>query len=309
LICFALKSFASNLTVKMVCPTFKRALLPMGAPKAFLLPWLTQSAVFARPSVVGDEVMQTAARIDALPSDRPVLLAVDYDPANTAELEPGALAVIDHLMSRSIPVASLSTRPAGPALAERLVALERQAHPDYAPGQKYLPLGYLAGGTVGIRAFAADPRQAPGSLADSLMWQAAPLAAVNSAGDFSAILVVASEPTLLQAWIEQVHTAYPSLPMLAVISAAAEPVARPYYESGSPALRGMVVGLAGAEAYECLRVPSGPASSRCGKAGLADASWDAFGMAMLAAALILTLGGFASISARAVRTLRSRGHD
>ncbi len=275
---------------------------------AMLLPGATGTSVFARPTVVAIETLQTANVINSLAHDRPLLLAVDYDAAASAELEAEALAVLDHVMNVGAPIASVSTRPVGPALAERLMARTRAAHPQYQSGVNYLPLGYLAAGPIGLRAFAANPILAVFGQSPPADWDPSMVAVLRAASNFSAIMVVASDPAALQTWIEQVHTAIPDVPMVAVVSAAAEPLTRPYYESAFPSVRGMVVGLAGAEAYECLNALD-PASGRCGHLGVADSMWDAFGMAVLAAVLILLVGGLASLIRRSLASMRRTSNE
>jgi len=275
---------------------------------AMIRPGATGTSVFARPTVVAIETLQTANVINSLPHDRPLLLAIDYDAAASAELEAAALAVLDHAMTIGAPIASISTRPVGPALAERLIARTRAAHPQYLSGVNYLPLGYLPAGPIGLRAFATNPMLAVYGQSPPAGWDPAMVAALQAASNFSAIMVVASDPAALQTWIEQVHTAVPSVPMVAVVSAAAEPLSRPYYESAFPSVQGMVVGLAGAEAYECLNALD-PASGRCGRLGVADSMWDAFGMAVLAAVLILLVGGLASLIRRSLVSMRRTRHE
>jgi len=275
---------------------------------AMIVPGATGTSVFARPSVIAVETLQTANLINSLPLDRPLLLAVDYDAAASAELEAAALAVLDHVMTVGAPIASVSTRPVGAALAERLMRRTRAAHPQYQTGINYLPLGYLPAGPIGLRAFAANPWQAVYGQSTPEGWDAGMIAALHASSNFSAILVVVSDPAALQSWIEQVHTAVPAVPLVAIVSAAAEPLTRPYYESAFPSVQGMVVGLAGAEAYECLNSLD-PASGRCGRLGVADSMWDAFGMAVLAAVLILLIGGLASVIRRGVISMRRTSHE
>jgi hypothetical protein len=80
--------------------------------------------------------------------------------------------------------------------------------------------------------------------------------------------------------------------MLMVISAQAEPMIRPYYDSGQ--LKGLVSGLAGGRAY-------GQATQRPGPAG---AYWDAFSAGMLAAEIMIVVGAvWSAISAWRERRL------
>jgi hypothetical protein len=260
---------------------------------AILAPGIAQGGIFARPATVSLETLKVRNALEALPDNRPVLMAFEFDPSNSAELEAGALAVIDQLMGRGIPIASLSTRPTGPAMAADVVARAEEAHPDFASAGKYLPLGYLPGDAVGLRAFATDPRRPGSALFSPSVWNSPFLQPVTSLEDFSSIILVVAQPQLFQAWIEQVHVPHASVPLYAVISAAAEPMVRPYYESNSPAVEGLVVGLAGAETYDCMNTVN-PSTGRCGSVSPADSWWDPFGASVLAAVLVLGVGALSA---------------
>ena len=275
---------------------------------AILVPGMSQSNVFARPATVSEETLKLRTAVNSLPSDRPVLLAFEFDPANSAELEAGALAVIDQLMDRGIPIVSLSTRPTGPAMAADVATRAEAAHPDFASAGKFLSLGYLPGDAVGLRAFASDPRHPGGALSSSPAWDSAVLREVTGLEDFSSIILVVAQPQLFQAWIEQVHTLHPTVPIFAVISAAAEPLVRPYYESDNPAVEGLVVGLAGAETYDCMNSEN-PSTGRCGSVSLADAWWDSFGASVLAGVLMLAVGGFGSAGVSLVKLLGGKKRE
>ncbi len=275
---------------------------------AILAPGITQTHVFARPTTVSVETLKLRTAINALPVDRPILMAFEFDPADAAELEAGALAVVDQLMGRGIPIASLSTRPTGPAMAADVIARGEAAHPDYASAGKYLPLGYLPGDAVGLRAFASDPRQASGATSSSSAWDSPFLKPVTSLEGFSSIIIVVAQPQLFQAWIEQVHTLHPGVPVFAVISAAAEPLVRPYYESDTPSVEGLVVGLAGAETYACMN-SANSATGQCGSISPADSWWDAFGASALTAVLVLGVGALGSAGIALVKHLGEKKRD
>ena len=96
--------------------------------------------------------------VAGLPADRAVLLVFDYEPANAGELEVVVGPLLEDLMSKGYALATVSTRPTGPPLAERLVR-QRGAAYDYQNGEDYVHLGYLSGGVPAIQLFAADPRR------------------------------------------------------------------------------------------------------------------------------------------------------
>jgi hypothetical protein len=85
-------------------------------------------------------------------------------------------------------------------------------------------------------------------------------------------------------------------PLLFAISAQAEPMLRPYYDSGQA--QGMVTGLAGGAAYE----------NKSGRLGLGRAYWDAFSIAFLMAEVIVIVGGIWALIA-AWRTRSSQKNE
>jgi hypothetical protein len=78
--------------------------------------------------------------------------------------------------------------------------------------------------------------------------------------------------------------------MMVAISAQAEPMIRPYYDSGQ--IKGLVTGLAGGKAYEqVLQLPA-----------LGQRYWSAFSVGILAGEIIITIGAAWSVGT----TLRLR---
>jgi hypothetical protein len=206
--------------------------------------------------------------------------------------------LIGQLMDRGIRIATLSTRPGGPALAEHLMALEGAAH-NYVRGTDFVHLGYLPGGPAAVQLFVSDPRQAvtSGFLADpalATIWDSPVLAGVSQLSDFSMMAVVTSGSEEARVWVEQGKPHLGSSPLVTVVSAGAEPLVRPYYEATDPKVNGILSGLTAAVAYE----------QRLGRPGLAHSRWSAYGMGLLAAEILLVLGGFGSLTTGAVRGRR-----
>jgi hypothetical protein len=83
--------------------------------------------------------------------------------------------------------------------------------------------------------------------------------------------------------------------MLFGISAQAEPMLRPYFDSHQ--VQGMVTGLAGGAAYE----------NKNGRMGLGRAYWDAYSVAFLVAEIIIVVGGVWALMA--VWRTRSKQKD
>jgi hypothetical protein len=79
-------------------------------------------------------------------------------------------------------------------------------------------------------------------------------------------------------WVEQTGSYLGDTPLLMVISAQAEPMLRPYYESGQ--IKGMVTGLVGGKVYE----------QSLNRPGLAQRYWDSFSVGILIAETLIVIG-------------------
>jgi hypothetical protein len=191
------------------------------------------------------------AEIIKLPTDAVVVVSFDYSPATEAEMDPLADIVVRDLLSRQARVVAVSLQPEGAAMAQRLLA---RFEAEYPSGQRTLNLGYLPGQTVGVRnlAFLSTTslfQVERKSMADYPAWQD-----VSGLGDVALIVDVADNPLAVRWWVEQVGPGtQANRPLIAAVSAAADPTVRPYYNALNPRagqLRGLVSGVAGAAAYE-----------------------------------------------------------
>ena len=244
------------------------------------------------------EMLPTMKVIDELPSNSPVLVVFDYQPALSGEMEAAAAPLIDHLLFSGARLTLLSTSPTGPALAERFLQNTQAGH-NYQAGQQYVNLGYLSGGPAGILDFAQNPVvAAPYSVDGQSAWQMPLLQGVRQLSDFSAVIVLTDDADTGRTWIEQTGPVLGQTPMLMIISAQAEPMIRPYFDSGQ--LKGLVAGLAGGKAYEQAMQRPGPAG----------AYWNSFSVGMLAAELMIVIGAtWSAISAWRERRLARKGEQ
>ncbi len=232
--------------------------------------------------------------LDSLPADRPVLVSFDYDPTQAGELNPLAQTMIAHLGRHGIPVVGISTSPAGAALGDALLS-QTLVPPTYTYGSNYVNLGYLPGGPVGILELATGlptgmlqqtattgiPSLLPADFRNTPdVWTTTFLAHAARLEDYSTILVISATPDTVRAWVEQTQT-QSQTQLVAAVSAGAEPLVRPYYESGQ--LKGLVSGLRGAAQYEKQSGVGGQASG---------ALWDAFSWGLTTTLLLLVAGLF-----------------
>ena len=254
---------------------------------ALLWPVLTARQTTDLPSY-SDEILETSSQINSLPGNVPVLLAVDYEPGMTGELEATANAVLDHLMLKGAYLTLVSTLPSGPAQAERLVngVSDRGEHTYQSPGQ-YTNLGYIPGSITGIRAFSEAPRRlTPYALDGNQVWEEGPLAGFQSLADFGMVVVLTENPNTARAWVEQAGPLLGETPMVMLVSAQIEPVVRPYFESESKQVSGIVAGLPGGAAYEQL----------LGRLSVARKYWDTYSLGVSLIALMIVIGAVINVT-------------
>ncbi|MEK7441811.1 MAG: hypothetical protein AABZ78_13505 [Chloroflexota bacterium] len=173
-----------------------------------------------------------------------VLVALDYDVGYSNELNPAVKAVVFHLVKRNVRVAMVSSSPMGAVMAQEIltqvvreVEIERGVKDtrfaeDY--GKKYIHLGYIPGGVIGLQNFALNPQETVTNdfVQGKSLWTDQTLLSdlKSGVGDFGLIVVAASSAETAQGWIEQVGT--PTKAKIAAISSAsAAPLITPYYSN------------------------------------------------------------------------------
>ncbi len=251
---------------------------------------------FSRPADIPREIAPLVTLINNVPTDRPALIVFDYTPGYSGELDSVAGTIIEHAFSRAIPLVTLSTRPTGPPMAEALLSRLGTAYAA-VNGQSYLHLGYLAGGPTAVQLFAISPHDAVltgfllpdadeqagveiGPEVHSTVWEHSLLQPINHLSDFGMVVVITAGTETARNWAEQTHPWIGDTPLIMVLSAGAEPLVRPYFESTVPLVDGILTGLPAAVAYQELSGQGVDAAQR----------WDMFGSGMLAVELILLVG-------------------
>jgi hypothetical protein len=249
-----------------------------------LLPDITGSSVFPAPDQSTEHEHIGAFReiIDELPDSANVLIVADYQPGFAGEMEPAAGPALDQLMAKNARLAFISTSPVGSYMAERLLQKFATKY-SYEVGTQYVNLGYLPGGAGGIQVFSELPLTTVGrDWFQGNLWEKDALKAVTKFSNFAAVIVMTDNPDTGRLWIEQAEPSLRPKPMLMVTSAQAEPMLRPYVASGQ--VQGMVSGLEDGALYEGLiNSPESPTQARL--------YWGPFGVAVLAAELLIIVGG------------------
>ena len=213
--------------------------------------------------------------IEGLPQGAVVLVSHDYDPGVAGEMIPQARVVLNHLFERGAQVISVSLTPEGARLSRRVLDEVAVSH-GYAEGEGYQNMGYVVGVEAGPRAVVEALSTAGWS------------DLVGGVEDISLMVEFAGAPEYLRLWLEQVQGPY-GIPMVAGVSATADPFARPYYRNeASRQLLGLMTGLVGAAEYERLS----------GEVGPALASMDSQSLVHIAIVLLILVGNVAYFGGR-----------
>ena len=108
------------------------------------------------------------------------------------------------------------------------------------------------------------------------------------------VLLITDNPNTTRAWVEQVNPYLEPVPLVAVVSAQVEPVARTYLGQ----IDGLVSGLTGGAAYEVM---SG--------SNLAREQWDAFNIILIVAVSAILIGSIISIGSTVIARQKENGGE
>ncbi len=250
--------------------------------------WLGNSFTLARPDPVGmpPENLAVVSLVNELgPEDR-VLLAFEYQPGLSGELEAASSALVQHLLLQQAQLVLVSTQPVGPGLGEAFLK-EHFSGVSYINQGGYANLGYVSGGSAGLLGLAGDIRQG----GSDHPWDQPPLDAIQSIRDFSLVLVLTDDPDVARSWIEQVGPALDldgtgqGIPLAMVVSAQAEPLVYPYYSASPRQISGLVSGVTGGAYYENV-VGSSTASG----------FWTAYNAGLMVAVIIIAVGSIFNLA-------------
>ena len=232
------------------------------------LPLLLEEPLLERSLEASPPTQSLYDEIESLDEGALVLVAFDYDPSTSDEMNVVARILVDHLMERQASIVAVSLYPAGPPVAQALLEELASGRADYgdAYGERYVNLGYLPGQATAVRLLGqALPVALPQDFQETLLADLPLTAEVTDIQDFALTVELAANEQSLRWWIEQAATPY-DVPLAGGVSASVVPLARPYYQTESRQLVGLVGGLPDAAAYEALRggqeTPGGALATR-----------------------------------------------
>ncbi|MCK5037034.1 MAG: hypothetical protein KAS73_14155 [Candidatus Sabulitectum sp.] len=199
--------------------------------------------------------------VEALPSGSRVLLSFDYDPSTMPELQPMAIALTQHLMTKDIKIVSLALWPMGVSLGNEALmsvsdSLGREEYVDW------VNLGYKTGGGVLIVRMGSDIKSVfPTDYNGNPVEDMPIMDEVNKLGDFDMIISLSAGDPGVPAWIMMAGDRY-NIPIGGGCTAVSAPQFYPYLGTGQ--MIGLLGGLKGAADYETMvriGVDSAPAGT------------------------------------------------
>ncbi len=262
------------------------ALLMFAVIIPFLLP---RNLAGSTLQISGTSAAEFYDILQALPNNATVLLAFDYDPSLSSEMNLQASAIARHLIQRRIKIIALSTLETGPQIAQRVLNSAVTGANNYRYGTNYLNMGYLPGHEAGLAQLAAKglPADARDFVQNQNLKQFPVTANIKTLRDVALVIELAGSEEPLKMWMEQVQ-ARANARIAAGVSAAVEPKARAYRDAKQ--LVALMSGLIGAAQYEILS----------NQPGLAATSVDAQSAAQIVLVLVIVLGNIAFRISRGV---------
>ena len=238
-----------------VLPRIVRWSIYLALVVAALVPLVLNRPMLSRQMVPAVAAQALYDRVQDLDGGASVLVAFDYDPTMSGEMDVIAETLLRHLMDRGVRLVSVSLLPAGPPVAQDMMDRIAAERPAYAAqyGEQYVNLGYVPGHASAVRLMGesllqAFPRDFQGASSANL----AATDGLTRTQSFDLIVELAATQETLRWWIEQASAPY-GVELAAGVSASVDPLARPYFETDPRQLVGIVGGVLGAASYEMLR--------------------------------------------------------
>jgi hypothetical protein len=167
-----------------------------------------------------DSLQSAVTQIGLLPEKANVLVVFDYDATQAGEMNQIARVIFGHLLTRGAHIKAASLNPLGPGLAQ---SIWNGIDPKIQASGAFSNTGFRPGQSIGVQ---------------NLLIESGPIALV---------IDLAGSPDSVRWWAEQITVSRLNVPLVAGVSAAAEPLALPYVQSGQ--VKGLVTGAAGAMVY------------------------------------------------------------
>lgn len=234
------------------------------------------------PQELSVGVFDAMQAVNQLPAEAAVLLIVDIEGSDFAEMLATTNALLDQLMIKGASFVVVSANQNGALQADRLLReVSRLNGHQYQPSSGWLNLGYLPGGVAGMQAFAQSlPQILPNTVDGEAAWQDKRLQNIRSLADFPLVIVITEDSTRARQWIEQLRGQVSEARLVFAVSAQVEPVLRPYYEANPRQVQSVLAGIRDGAIYE----------TQSARPGWAMQLWDAYTLTALVGIALIIMG-------------------
>lgn len=239
------------------------------------------------PLKITRETQSAFDAIDRLPAGSLVMFATSINPGVMAEMEPQALAIIQHLINLDLKIVFNPYVPDAARYVDRYV--DMCVAQGYQLGVDVMSLPYQAGAEMLYAAMGTDLKSAYEGVPSSPLWDS-----ISSARSFS--VWIDSTPGEGMRWAAAHIGAVHGIPIVASMTAGGLATSQPYYSSGQ--LIGMIAGLSGAAEYEVLARAPGKGAS----------GMDAQSLGHMTIIIFIAIGNVAFFGARGHRRAAGGGN-
>jgi len=263
--------------------------LAVALPLIFPIGWKTEASPIVK---MAWDLVETA------PRNSTVLISFDYEASTVTELNPMAVAMIEHAWSKGQRIVATALWPQGSQMTTMAFDEARKAYPDKKAGIDYVNLGYKPGGMVTILALANSFKEIYPSDDNGTPLEKLPIMnGINRLTDLAWICSLSSGTPGLKEWVMVAHDKY-NIPVTGGTTAVSAPGFLPYVNEQKQ-LTGLLGGLKAAAEYEIL----------IGKVGPATTKMDAQSIAHILILLLILLGNIKAYRRRHAELATTGGNN
>ncbi len=229
-----------------------------------------------------------------LSSGSHVLLALDFEPGYSAEMNTMLQPLLVQLQRQGVFVTAVSSSVSGALIIEQAQNDLAASAGDPLNPWRVQNLGYLPGGPAGLLAFALEPaRIIPVDVIEQKTWADAGLNPAAGMDNFSLVIVATDSTRSVSTWAEQVGPLLQQneIELLMVSSAQSAAVIEPFFTTYPPVVDGYLGGLSDASYYLLANQPIAAAN---GPLRMYEYAYSA---ALLAVVLFVVIGGIINLAA------------
>ena len=103
------------------------------------------------PIPISSDIRKSFEAVDSLAPGSVVVFGFDYSPGSAAEMEPQAMAILEHLAEKQVKVIGISFQAQGPEMATKAFSATSWAEKEYGVDYVNLVTGRWTSGSCGFR--------------------------------------------------------------------------------------------------------------------------------------------------------------